>query len=240
MRVLITRPEPDAASLANMLVGRGIEPIVAPLISIRLRNNQEFSLDEVQAVLFTSANGVRAFSATEAERNLAVFCVGDATAVAAGEAGFTDIHSAAGDVAALARLVGGACDPNGGDLLHIAGSVVAGDLTGVLLANGFTVRRAVLYEAEPAADLPAEARRAIESGEVDAVLLFSPRTAVHFVDLVRAAGLDGACAGIQAVCLSQAVAEGLGDLQFRGRLVADQPNQASLLALLEGVKSDGG
>lgn len=240
MRVLITRPEPDAQTLAKLLIERGIEPILAPLISIRIRNDIDVSLADVQAVLFTSANGVRAFAATGAERNLPAFCVGDATAEAAREAGFADISSAAGDVGALASLVAGACDPSGGDLLHAAGSAVAGDLAGALETDGFTVCRAVLYDAEPAAELPDDANAAIERGEIDAVLLFSPRTAARLIDLIRAAGLESACAGIQAVCLSSAVAGALGDLKFAERLVAERPDQASLLALLESVESNGG
>lgn len=232
MRVLITRPEPDASSLASVLAKRGIEPVLAPLMSIRIRGDRQLSLDGVQAVLFTSANGVRAFAATRAERTLPVFCVGDATAEAARDAGFAGIQSAAGDVGTLASLVAKICDPSGGDLLHVAGSAVAGDLAGALEASGFTVNRAVLYDAEPVAELANEAKVAIDRGEIDAVLLFSPRTAARFSELVRAAGLESACAGIQAVCLSSAVAGGLGDLEFRERLVAARPDQASLLDLL--------
>src|SRR6202042_3296229 len=119
------------------------------------------------------------------------FAVGDATAAAAREAGFADIASAGGAVEDLAKLVIARLKPKDGALIHAAGSVTAGDLSGMLEAAGFAVRRAVLYEAAPSEALSPATRDAIARGEIDAALFFSPRNAATFVRL--ATGLDEGC-----------------------------------------------
>ena len=236
MRLLVTRPEADAAALAGILAGRGHEPIMAPVMSIRFLDQAALPRRNWQALLVTSANGARALARrpeAAALKNVRVLAVGPASAQAMADAGFRWVEAAAGDVDALAALVCLELSPDGGPLLHVAGSVVAGDLQTVLAVQGFEVERAVLYEAAPAAALPSAAVQALAEGGVDGVLLYSPRTARLFLSLVRAAGLQSGLAAITAYCLSPAVAEALGDAGFLTVKIAEQPEQATLLALLD-------
>src|SRR5262245_34044162 len=141
MRILITRPQEDSALLAEKLKARGHDILIEPMLQIRLRQDVKIDLSGVQAVLFTSANGVRAFAAIEKRRDLLALAVGDTTAAAARGAGFTQVESAGGNVGDLDRLVQARLKPEGGALLHVAASVVAGDLAGLLGKAGFEVRR---------------------------------------------------------------------------------------------------
>ncbi|CAN0453389.1 unnamed protein product [Discosporangium mesarthrocarpum] len=191
-------------------------------------------LDGVQALLFTSANGVRVFADQSARRDIAAIAVGDASARAARDAGFAAVESAAGDIHDLAALVRRRLDPQAGPLLHPAGSVTAGDLAAMLSADGFDVRRYVAYAAEPVPCLPDAAVRALTTHGIAAVLLYSPRTAALFRELVETAGLTRFCAEIDALCLSRAVADRLSPRAFRAVRVAARPDQAALLALLDG------
>ncbi len=128
MRILITRPIEDAKPLADALEERGIEVLIEPLLEIRHLEDAEIDLDGVQALLFTSANGVRAFAALSPRRDLKVFTVGDGSADAARQAGFPNVESAKGDVEALAALVVDRLKAEDGILFHAAGTVTAGDL----------------------------------------------------------------------------------------------------------------
>lgn len=235
MRVLVTRPGEDGDALAAALRARGHEAVIAPMLEIRAPapGAPRPELDGVQAVLFTSANGVRAFAALTPVRDLPVFAVGDASARAARAAGFARVESAGGDVADLARLVRARCDPAAGALYHAATSRLAGDLKGDLEASGFALRRETLYESAAAESLPAAARAALESGELDAATFFSPRSAATFVALVRAAGLEGTCTRLAAFCLSAPVAEALRPLPWRAMEITARPTQDSLLAALD-------
>ena len=232
MRVLITRPRADAEKLAAILRAQGVESVVAPLLTIRALPSATVDLEGVQALLFTSANGVRAFARRSGARGLPVFAVGDATAQAAREAGFERVESASGAVDDLAALVRGRLDPAQGALVHAAGADVAGDLAGTLAGAGFAVRRITLYRAVRARRLPVAAARALAEGTLDAVLFFSPRSAATFVSLAAQAGVEPALARLDALCLSEAVAEVARRVAWRAVTVAAHPDQPALLQLV--------
>ncbi|MBL6959143.1 MAG: uroporphyrinogen-III synthase [Rhodospirillales bacterium] len=229
MRLLITRPRQDAEPLAGLLREMGAQPSVEPLLFIDLEDGPDLDLDGVQALLVTSANGVRALAARTPNRTLPVLAVGDASARAAGEAGFTDVFSATGDVDGLARLAGDKLDAAAGSLLHAAGSHLAGDLAGLLEAGGYAYRREILYRARPAEALSEETQTVIREGQLDGILFFSPRTAATFVRLLGEAGLQDACGGLVAFCLSPAVAEQVAAVPWSGVRTAEKPEQQALL-----------
>lgn len=242
MKALVTRPREDAASLVAALKMRGIEPLLEPLLRIELAPDANAALVSAlpgaQAVLFTSANGARAFAASSPQRDLPAYAVGDATARAAQAAGFRRVESAGGDIHALVALVTRRLDPASGILIHAAASAVAGDLAGDLARAGFTVRRLRLYTAVAATEFNAEARGAIAAGTVGWAIFFSPRTAETFVTLARAARIADRVAAIAAVALSPAVAAALGGLQWRRTDIAAAPNEGALLdALDRGVRA---
>jgi len=234
MRALITRPSADSEPLAERLREMGVEPILAPLVEIVPRADAiaEFDLAGVLAVLITSANGARMLARATERRDLRLFTVGDASAAAARDLGFLHVDSAGGDVSALAQLVYAALPSDGGPLVHVAGSEVAGDLSGALERAGFAVRRAVLYDQTPAAALPPAAAKALTRGTVEAALFYSPRTAATFVELVRKAGLETAAADMTAYCLSENVAAKASDLPWKTVRVAADPEQGALLDLI--------
>src|SRR3974390_940486 len=86
MRILITRPVEDAEAIAARLAELGHDTVVAPLLTIRYLD-RAVPLEGVQAILATSANGVRAFSRLSARRDLPLFAVGPQTAEEARRAG---------------------------------------------------------------------------------------------------------------------------------------------------------
>lgn len=232
MKILITRPVEDSKPLAARLRAMGIDSLTEPLMAIRVLADAPLELDGVQAILATSANGVRAFAQRNSRRDIPLYAVGDATARAARAAGFARVESADGDVVALAARVRDRLDPNRGALLHVAGSVVAKDLSVLLKQDGFVCRRAVLYEAVPVESLSLASVRAIRAGRIAGILLFSPRTADVFVRLARRARLMRACGALTLFALSPAVARKAAPIRWRDRCVAAEPTQAALLDTL--------
>jgi len=239
MHLLITRPGDDGARLAETLRQMGHDPILEPLLTIRNFDGPTLEFAGVQAILATSANGVRAIAGRTPERNIPLFAVGDATARAAKEAGFLDVSSASGDVDALAALVRERLDPAKGPLIHVAGSEVAGDLAGQLGPSdpqaGFTVRREVLYESESAYSLSPSTIAAIKEERIDGVLAYSPRTAATLARLIRKARLVRDCRRIELLCLSQAVADAANDIPWAKTRIAAEPTQEAMLALARSL-----
>ena len=231
-RALITRPQEDSADLAIALARRGIAPILAPMMRIEYASADiETEIAPAQAILFTSRNGVRAFSRVSPRRDIAVFAVGDSTAALARDNGFVNVESANGDNADLARLVIDRLVPSDGMLFHAAGATIAGDLSGALDKAGFRTVRRTLYNAK-AVDRLADAATAMRNGELDYVLFFSPRTARIFVELVAAARLGDACCSLTAVCLSDAVASEVASLAWKDIGVADLATTDAVLNVI--------
>lgn len=218
LRVAITRAEPEASASAARVRAMGAEPILAPLLSIE-PVRFDTNMSGVQALVFTSSNGVRAFAAASGDRGHPVLAVGDATAEAARSAGFTDVRSADGDVTALAALAQTKLNPRAGKVLHISGAHVAGDLAGALSHAGFEADHRIAYEARAASSLPMALR-----GPVDVVLFHSARAAETYLAL----GAPDSERRI-AACLSPAVAAVAGQTAWARLIVAPRPRENDLL-----------
>ena len=130
-RVIVTRPEEDAARFSTALAGAGFAPALSPVLAIKFRDAAE-PLDAALAgaggLAFTSANGVRAFARLTSRRDLPAFAVGRVSAAEATEAGFSDVAAASGDVESLAAVIADAAGRLNGPVAHIAGSERRGDL----------------------------------------------------------------------------------------------------------------
>lgn len=233
MRALVTRPREGADGLAAALAARGVTALIEPLLRIYYADSPMLDLAGVQAVLCTSANGVRALARASGERRLPLLAVGDATAGCARTEGFASVASAAGDVADLIRLAVAELAPHQGRLLHVCGAAAAGDLAGALRRRGFAAERKVLYEARPSAALSPVAAHALQANAVDLALFFSPRTAGIFVLLAGEAGVGRSCAEIAALSISAAADAALGKLLWRERRIAERPDQRALLDALD-------
>ena len=219
-RVWITRAQPGAARTAARLTALGFTPVVAPLLTILPLPDaltQAPGFATVAALAFTSPNGVAAFAALTPDlRDRPVFAVGDATAEAARDAGFSDARSAAGDIHALARLI--AATPVEGLILAPGAREPAGDLPALLSAH--IIQRLPVYAAEETdADPPAD---------FDAVLVHSPRAA----RALAAALAPDAARDRLAVCISPAAVAPLATLGFAEIRVAEAPDETSLLTAL--------
>ena len=233
MRALITRPRENAGPIAQALAERDIDVLLEPLLEIQSTEHGPVDLAGVQAVLVTSAFGARELARATSERDLPVYAVGDATAQAARDAGFTKVESARGDAGALTGLVLDRLDPAKGPLLYAAGRVTSGDFPDPLTEAGFEIRRVELYAARPAAALSPETVDALREGSLDLALFFSPRTAATFVRLIRDAGLADACGRVTALAISPAVADALRPVSWRAVESAASPNQEAMLALTD-------
>ena len=222
MKVWVTRAQPGADATAARLRARGFEPVVSPLLEVRPLAGGPIDLSGVAALAFTSSNGVAAFAGRSAARDLPVFTVGAATAAAARAAGFVEVTSADGDVAALAAVIvsrGSAA----GAVLHAAPTEPAGDLVAALAALGVSARSLALYETVAVAP----DRRV----EVAAVLLHSPKAARALADHLAAHPAPS----LHALCLSAAVAAPLADAGLACVQAALHPTEDALLALLGGT-----
>ena len=135
----------------------------------------------------------------------------------------------------LAKLVQEKLKPQDGVLIHPSGSDLAGDLAGSLQKAGFTVRRVVLYTAEPLAALSPVTLASLKAKQIDIAVFFSPRTAAIFAKLVRDAKLESALEKTVALGLSPAVLEPIRDLPW-AMMEAAPPEETDLLRAIARQK----
>lgn len=214
MRLWITRTEPGAHDTAARLAARGHDPVIAPLLAVRVLAG-EGPVPAHAALAFTSRNAVAAWAGLSPDRALPVFCVGDATAEAARTVGFTDAHSASGDARALAALIRDAAP---GPVLVPGPARPAADLA-ALVGHGVRIMPLAVYETVEA-DIAAPA-------PIDGILFHSARAANAFASRHAASA-----SGRRAFALSEAVAEPLRALGFVEVRIAVRPDEDALLDTL--------
>ncbi|MDE2580539.1 MAG: uroporphyrinogen-III synthase [Rhodospirillales bacterium] len=225
--VLITRPRPAADATGALVAARGFAPVIAPALVIRSR---PIRLESVPAAIaVTSGNALAGLPA--GLHAVPVFAVGDATAAKARAAGFSEVTSAGADAAALAALIARAAPP--GPLLLAVGEGQGAALERSLRARGRAVDRQVLYAAQPADALPAEAVAAVRAGRVRFALFFSAETARAFVRLAATDAVEQALGAVTACAIGRSAVMALEPIRWREIRLADHPNQEAMLALLQ-------
>jgi uroporphyrinogen-III synthase len=230
VRLLVTRPEPDAARTAAALRVRGHDVVLAPLLRIGLL---DFELPEGpwSAVVMTSANAARAVA--EHPRRTALiaaeaFAVGRHTAEAARAAGFRTVHSADGDKADLADVLRGRRGEATGPLLYLAGEERAGEIA----AGGARVVTVVVYRAVKAEHFAPEVAAALARRALDGVLHFSTRSAQAYLDCASRDGiLDAALAPLH-VCISRQVAQPLAAAGAAAIRIAPRPDESAMIEVV--------
>jgi uroporphyrinogen-III synthase len=233
VRLLVTRPEPDAERTAAGLRARGHIVLVAPLLRIETVENAEIGPGPFAAILVTSANAAPAIVAHRRFaqlRALPVFAVGDRSAEAMRALGFADVTSANGDVGNLAALAAERFK-RGASLLYLAGADRAGDLAAAL-AGRLALRTIVVYRAVAAASFPPAVVAAVTDG-LEGVLHFSRRSAEAYINAASASGLEeSALKEPVHFCMSAQVAEPLQQTGAADIRIASEPTEAAVIALI--------
>lgn len=237
MRVLVTRPRPEAERTAGALRTMGHEAVVAPVLRIEVIQ-PSFGAGPFAGIVITSGNAVRALNDHPRKQEvikLPLFAVGARSAAAAREIGFAEVISADGDMGDLAALLTKRFGGKDANLLYVAGEDRAGDLAAALASAGIHMEMIVVYRAVPDEKFPAALGSALAAGPLDAVLHYSRRSAEAFLTGAGNAGLTSAVLTLPHFCLSEDVAAPLASAGARNTMIAPHPDEASLLGLLRPV-----
>ncbi len=237
-RVLVTRAEPGARETATRLDAMGLLPLVAPALSIdAFAPEAGWSPQDGERVIFTSANGVRAYIEAGFPVLVDAMCVGPATTSAAKNAGFRMIWNADGNSDALVEKITSGFEPDDGAWVHYANDAAAGDVCRRLNVAGFTARFVPLYGARPT-QRPVSLEQ-LQTGDV--ILLHSAKAADAVLDWLDETPVE--TGKLMLVAVSERAAEPLKHLQWHCVSCASGPNEEKLLealqiALKSGLSSD--
>ncbi len=245
MRVLVSRAEEQAPELAAALRAAGARPEVVPMIRIEPPGDAapaDAALGDLagyDALVFASANAVRAFAARAQARGrpLAafagrVFCVGPRTAEAARAAGLrVEALPERRDAEGLAAAIAASGSPAGRRLLLPRAEEGRPTLPERLRAAGARVDTVAVYRTAAApVDAPALCKR-LASGEIGALTFTSPSTVRRFVDLLDEPALH-AVAGCLVAAIGPVTAEALRRRGIEPDAVPAGASAAELVAAL--------
>lgn len=236
MRLLVTRPKSDAVELQAHLVARGHMVKLAPLLEVAFDEADPIEIDNVQSLIATSKNGLRALARHEdfeAARTLVLYAVGPGTAATARALGFERIVQGPRSASELVQVIAETADVNAGSLLHLAGDKLAFDVAGELQSLGYHVLQPVVYTTRPVGQLEPRAARDLRDGEIDGVILLSPQTSRIWASLVRMQDLSMPARRVLHFCLSDAVRAALAPLGDVPTAVAKEPNLNEMLAVVD-------
>jgi len=211
-KLFILRPEPGASASAEKARALGLEPVITPLFEVQPVKWIAPDPSQYDGLLLTSANAVRHGGEPLASvKTLPVHAVGEATAEAAREAGFTVRTVGSGNVDdLLGRL------PADLKLLHPCGFHRRPPVN-----PPQRITSACAYRTRPA--IPPPEFRAL-AGNVAAV--HSAEAAKRLAELVLP--IERQRTRLAAISQQAAVAAGLG---WQAVAIADEPSDDAVLAL---------
>lgn len=234
MRVIVTRPETAARRTAARLEALGHEPVLLSLTAaIHHPNRAAQALRQPYAgIAVTSAEAIRALAASEdfgqIDLKKPFYAVGDATASAAGMAGFLDIRCGSGTGAGLAAMI--AADRPQGALVYLAGMPRSPDFENGLRSHKVPFLTTEIYSMRPINHPQDKIDQALLDPPADGVLLYSPENARLFFQLTR--NHEHVLAETRLFCLSRNVAAAVPPAFQRNISIAKTIDEHGLLALL--------
>lgn len=234
--IAIARPPEDSAEIAEAVRAAGFTPLVEPVLSIEALDAAPPESGAGRSLIFTSANGVRAYAGRTADRRQPVYAVGPNTADEARRAGFGEISAAAGTADDLVDILLKNCAKDGEPPLYVRGAEISKDLRKIVGAQGLRMDEFVAYRSVPAQALSLPLLRAVDAKALAGIMFFSVRGAGVFRDLLEQYGRAARMRTTKALCISEAVLQSVSVLPFGGSLVAGTPDRHGMIKLLEHVK----
>ena len=233
-QILVTRPQADFQRTADNLAGLGFGALSAPMMNFTKLAFTMPKVDEVAALIFTSANGIRAIADVAEFKHLPCYVVGVQTAKLAMELGFVVFGQGAGDVESLVKLIEKDYLVRGlnKNLLHISGVHQAGQLAQSLAELSIDCVRLQAYEMKAVQQINTKIKQKLCANEIDGILFYSTRSAKIFIELMQQSGVLAKICAIPVFCLSKNIAERACKPYLKQIYYIDQPDEQALLNLL--------
>ncbi|PCH45568.1 MAG: hypothetical protein COC23_06540 [Hyphomicrobiales bacterium] len=234
MQLLITRPLEQNIITGERLSKIGHSVIAEPLLTITALETP-FPDDEITGTILTSINALDALSKSPVDKEMLLFTNGLTTQQAAQQVGFTNGIAVEGTVAELVKVIPlmlQAADPQieNPRLLYPCAQETAGDVPALLQTHNISCLPWPVYQTTPSAAFSDSTRHLLQNGEIDAVLLYSSKTARCFAKLMM--GLKWP----DVYALSGQIAAQLPRQIQEKANFPDTPNEEALFALLTDYK----
>ena len=216
MNILITRPLLDAEDLMGKMFALGHKIINLPTLKILPVKLQPIDQDQYNAFIFTSANAVRNLNVVKQDKNKLCFCVGSMTEKIARLKGYNNTVSAGGTVNALKNLIINSNQINDkSKIAYFCGDNISYDLDLELKKEGVKIQKIVNYFSQKITNLNEEIKKIVESHPPDIIFVYSVRSALSFIEIVKNHSLYPLLTGSKVMCISKKVADIFSDKYWK-------------------------
>lgn len=200
IRLLITRPEPDASLLAEQCEVLGCEPLVSPVMQIESALPR--SIPPHTVIVATSPHALQPWVIPLLSPQAQCHVVGARAAKVFVAHGFA-IESQHEDVDALLQHLLRTVSPHE-SLLYLTGEHITHDILPALQKRSIQAERVITYHARAASSLTSAAVSALSSPNPPAIFFASARSVRLFCELLPPTVSPAA---LMAVCLSASIAK---------------------------------
>ncbi len=227
--ILVTRPIDEASATAEKLEAMGHTVIIAPMIRI---DPVSFEIPaDNRSLIITSKNGARYGLANIGNKARPIFAVGDETAAEAVKLGFSNVAVGPGTVRQLMPMLLECGISEKRKYSYLCGNNISYDISSALEAEGIDSENVITYQSRPMRAFSAGVQEAMEAGEIDIALFYSPRTATTFEETAAEYGRSDWLSKIDAVALSTRVKEQLIG-PWKSVRYAIMPTEKAMFSLL--------
>jgi uroporphyrinogen-III synthase len=208
MNILITRPLIDAEDLMGKFFSLGHKIIHIPTLKISSVKTKPLDSSRYNAFIFTSANAIRNLKVVKQDKSKLCFCVGAITEKIARMSGYHNTISAGGTVNALKNLIINSSQVNEkSQIAYFCGDNISYDLDLELKREGIKADKIVNYTSEKITDLNEANKKIISSHPPDIIFVYSARSALSFIEIVKKYSLYPLMTDSKVMCISKKVAD---------------------------------
>ena len=232
MKILITRPLHQSRRFKKSLVeqfGENLEICISPILEIK-SFRVKINLSFFDGIIFTSENGVKAFTNLNKKTDKKIYCVGAYTSEIARKSGLIVAHTEK-DVGDLKTWL--IENDSERKLLYLCGQNISNNLEVAFEGSKTTVVSQIIYD-QLSRKLSPSAIQFL-SGVIPVLIpIFSERSyeilSQQFKSTMRSSRI--------AICLSEAIANKIKDDEFEKVLISAQPDLESLIKVVrESLKN---
>ena len=232
MKILITRPLHQSRRFKKSLVeqfGENLEICISPILEIK-SFRVKINLSFFDGIIFTSENGVKAFTNLNKKTDKKIYCVGAYTSEIARKSGLIVAHTEK-DVGDLKTWL--IENDSERKLLYLCGQNISNNLEVAFEGSKTTVVSQIIYD-QLSRKLSPSAIQFL-SGVIPVLI---PIFSVRSYEILSQQFKSTMSSSRIAICLSEAIANKIKDDEFEKVLISAQPDLESLIKVVrESLKN---
>jgi uroporphyrinogen-III synthase len=230
LHILFTKSQNSSETLIKRFVAKGHRVSNFPILNIKPITIPDINFKDFTAVIFTSSNAVQNLKNIRNINHLKCFCVGEETAEFVKKIGFLNIQVAGGNYIELRDLIFKSCDKAKEKFIYVRGEFISNDLEGDFKKEGYNLKSATNYTAEPNLNIDHQLIEDLKNKLVDVIFVYSKRAADQLLKIILNHKIANDLDNCSLNCISINVANTLKRLNWK-KIKIFSPGQEELSLL---------